>query len=99
MAAHRTTCGKVKRVGLLLHGLHRTFATDAEEAGMPRHQAMAFTGHKKESVYKRYAIENRERGRAAIDKLDAYRAEQRKARDNSGTNEVFGGSANQQQVQ
>jgi integrase len=69
--------------GLIFHDLRRSFITDAEHAGAPRHEVMKVSGHKTESVYKRYAIENRERRRAALDTIDQYRAQ--KLGHNSGT--------------
>jgi hypothetical protein len=61
--------------GLIFHDLRRSFVTDAEHAGAPRHEVMKVSGHKTESVYKRYAISNRERRRAALEQIDQYRAQ------------------------
>jgi hypothetical protein len=58
--------------GLLFHGLRRTFVTDAENAGTPRHEAMMPSGHKTESVYRRYAIENLKQRRAAVATIEEY---------------------------
>ena len=63
-----------KYVGLIFHDLRRTFVTDAEHVGAPRHEVMRITGHKTESTYKRYAIGNMERRRAALRDIEAYRA-------------------------
>ena len=46
-----------KYVGVIFDDLRRTFVTGAEHSGAPRHEVMAITGHKTESVYTRYAIE------------------------------------------
>jgi len=70
-ACGRTT--RLKYFGLLFHDLRRTFVTDGEHAGAPRHEIMKITGHKSEAV-KRYAIENRERRREALKEVAAYRA-------------------------
>ena len=59
--------------GLIFHDLRRTFITDAEHAGAPRHEVMKGTGHKTESTYKRYAIASPEGQRAAMDKIAAFR--------------------------
>jgi integrase len=68
----------VKRYsGLNFHDLRRTFVTDCENAGVPRHEAMAMSGHKTESVYKRYAIGNTERRRAEVSRLSTWRNENR----------------------
>jgi len=69
--------------GLIFHDLRRTFVTDAEYAGAPRHEVMKVTGHKTESVYKRYAIDNREQRQAAMNTLVAYRNGEK-----TGKNEV-----------
>ncbi len=59
--------------GLIFHDLRRTFVTDAEHAGAPRHEVMAVTGHKTEAIYKRYAIDNRTQRKAAVNRIVAYR--------------------------
>lgn len=76
---------KMKYNGLVFHGLRRTFITDAEHAGVPRHEAMVLSGHRTESVYKRYVIENRTQRRVAVRTIAEYRAQ--KVGDNSGTNQ------------
>lgn len=69
--------------GLIFHDLRRTFVTDAEHSGAPRHEVMKISGHKTEAVYRRYAIENREQRRAALAQIDEYRA--KKVGDKTGT--------------
>jgi integrase len=74
---------KMRYSGLLLHDLRRTFISDAEHSGAPRHEAMQLSGHRTESVYRRYAISDRENRRAALDQIAAYRAQ--KFGDTTGT--------------
>lgn len=74
---------KLRYDGLLLHDLRRTFVSDAEHSGAPRHEVMKMSGHRSEAVYKRYAIENVKNRRAALEQIAAYRAE--KFGDTSGT--------------
>jgi integrase len=66
---------KMVYTGLIFHDLRRSFITDAEHVEAPRHEAMKISGHKTESVYKRYAIENRKQRRAALATIEEFRAE------------------------
>jgi len=68
-------CAKLG-LDLNYHDLRRTFITDAEYAGTPRHEVMKITGHLTESAYKRYAIARPAGKRAVVDKVSAWRAEQ-----------------------
>jgi len=53
--AWATACRKAGCPGMLRHDFRRTSVRNLESAGVPRSVAMKITGHKTESVYRRYA--------------------------------------------
>jgi integrase len=54
--AWRTACQDAGVPGRIVHDFGRTAVRNLERAGVPRSVAMKITGHKTESVYRRYAI-------------------------------------------
>jgi len=74
----------VKRVGRarrkvyvtdrLVHDFRRTAVRNLERAGVPRSAAMKITGHKTETIYRRYAIVDEGMMREAAEKLSALHA-------------------------
>jgi integrase len=55
-ASWRTACRDAGVPGRIMHDLRRTAVRNLERAGVSRSVAMKMTGHKTESVYRRYAI-------------------------------------------
>ncbi len=54
---------------MLRHDFRRTAVTNMKRAGVPRSVAMKLTGHKTESVYRRYAIVDKAMLREGAEKL------------------------------
>jgi integrase len=54
--AWRRACSAAGLPGRIPHDFRRTAVRNLERAGVPRSVAMKLTGHKTESVYRRYAI-------------------------------------------
>ena len=71
----RKACEKAGVPGLLFHDLRRSAVRNLERAGISRSVAMKLTGHKTESIYRRYAIVSESDLKAAGDKLTAALAE------------------------
>ena len=62
----------------IAHDLRRTAVRNLERAGVPRSSSMKMTGHKTESVYRRYAIVDEAMLREAAEKLAAYHSGKKK---------------------
>lgn len=67
--AWATACRLAGFPGRLVHDFRRTAVRNLERAGVPRSTAMAMTGHRTESVYRRYAIVDEVMLHEAADKL------------------------------
>jgi integrase len=69
--AFKSACRKAGYPGRIPHDMRRSAVRNLERAGVPRSQAMKLTGHKTESVYRRYAIADDRDLRVAVERLDA----------------------------
>lgn len=66
-------CREAGHPGKLLHDLRRSAVRNMERCGLSRSVAMQLTGHKTESVYRRYAITSEADLREGVERLDAAR--------------------------
>jgi len=64
------------------HDFRRTAVRNLEIAGVPRAAAMKMVGHKTESIYRRYAIQDEAMMKSAAEKLGALHEQQGKAKAN-----------------
>jgi integrase len=67
----KAACRKAGCPGRILHDFRRTAVRNLERAGVPRSVAMKLTGHKTESVYRRYANADDRDLRVAVERLNA----------------------------
>lgn len=62
-------CRRAGLPGTIFHDLRRCAVKNLEAAGVPRSVAMKLTGHKTESIYKRYAIADKDAKEEGVEKL------------------------------
>jgi Family of unknown function (DUF6790) len=78
--AWRAACLDAGYPGRIPHDFRRTAVRNLERAGVPRSTAMKMTGHKTESVYRRYAIVDEGMLREGSEKLTAGRRRRNRVR-------------------
>ena len=69
--ASATAC-KAAKVSAHFHDLRRTAARNMIAAGIPQVVAMKITGHRTDSMFRRYAVVNEEQKRDALAKTQAF---------------------------
>ena len=70
--AWRTACKAAGLEGRLFHDLRWSAARNMDRTGVSRHVAVQITGHKTESMYRRYNIVNDADVKAALEKTADY---------------------------
>jgi integrase len=70
--AWKTACAGAGYPGHILHDLRRSAVRNMERRGLSRSVAMQLTGHKTESVYRRYAITSEADLREGVDRLNDH---------------------------
>jgi len=76
--AWKTACGKSGLAGTLVHDLRRCTARNLSRANVPEQLSMKITGHKTNSMYRRYRIVDEDELREAQEKLQAHLGQQSK---------------------
>lgn len=83
-------CSAAGLPDLLFHDLRRSAVRNMERAGIPRNVAMAITGHRTESVYRRYDIVSKQDLRMAATRMEGYLTSGQKQRADSSLGTISG---------
>lgn len=76
--AWSTACKKAGLAGRIPHDFRRIAIRNLKRAGVPRSAAMALVGHRTESIYRRYAIEDEGMLKESAAKPDSFHALEKK---------------------
>jgi integrase len=71
-ASCQKRCASPRYVGLIFHDLRRSGVRNLDRAGVPQHVAMKISGHKTDSVYRRYNIVSDRDLKEAGRRVNAY---------------------------
>jgi len=74
--AWKRACKEAGASGLLVHDLRRCAARNLSRAGVPREVAMKITGHKTESMYRRYRIVDERDIKEATERMQVHLEDQ-----------------------
>ena len=86
--AWKSACTFANVPGRLFHDLRRCAARNLLAAGVPQAVAMKITGHKTDSMFRRYAIVTVDQQREALKQAEAYRRQQQEQQRSLATIEV-----------
>ena len=68
-------CKNPRYAGLIFHDLRRSGVRNLDRAGVPQHVAMKISGHKTDSIYRRYNITSSRDLKEAGRRVNAYVSE------------------------
>jgi integrase len=80
-------CTRAGVPAFLFHDLRRSAVRNMERAGIPRKVAMEISGHRTESVYRRYDIVSRRDLMSAAAKLERYLENERRSAQEAHANQ------------
>ncbi len=72
MTAWKTACADIGQPGLVPHDMRRSAVRNFRKAGLSETEGMAMSGHKTNSIYKRYDIIDEQDLRESMNKVQGY---------------------------